>query len=205
MRRNPQETFVGDPGLALVVTELTGSPSFIIVDPHRKQYKESRVLEDAIVAYLGLERPHVLDGGEFLLYPVAQSVARKGYGPLIYEAAMAYVTRAHPSGVMPGTDVSPDAERVWKRFFSRRDYHAEEPPHEVESYHSEDELNLWYAPTKDLHGLDRALANGSDFLDGLAERRDEAETFVLEAGDSIFQSAMRATAWAVPFSQRSAR
>jgi hypothetical protein len=205
VRRNPAATFAEDPTLALVVTEIMGPPAFILVDPYREQYDESGTLDDAIVAYLSLENPHVLDEGEFLVYPVSQSLARKGYGPLVYEAAMAYVGRLHPSGVTPGTQVSPDAERVWKRFAQRRDYHGEELPAELDHLHAEDELNAWYAPRGELPGFDRALANGISFLDGLADRRDEAETFVVEAGDSMFQACMRATPSAVPFSRRVAK
>lgn len=202
-RRNAQETFERDSSLALVRTDLTGSPAFIILDPLREEFEDGP-LDEAVVAYLGLEPPHVLDDGTFRIYPVSRSLARKGYGPLVYEAAIAMVLRDHPSGVMPGSQVSPDARRVWERFGGRRDYHVEELPAEL-GVHGDEVLDVWISRPvggAELPGLDRALANGHAFLDGLAARRDEAETFVLEAGDSLFQHVMQGTPSTVPFSRR---
>jgi hypothetical protein len=147
-------------------------------------------IRDSMVGFLSVERPVEMD--HMKIYPVSMAAAAHGFGPILYESAMALLTRGGHAGVTPGSEVSQPAARVWENFYRRSDY-LHEPLRGDFGYHDEGYLDLWYAPRGKLHGIDRAVRNGQVLIDDmrrLGYRSDEAETLLYEAGETMFKEAM---------------
>lgn len=129
---------VANNGIGLFVDYNRTRPSFVLVDikdaKHEiasigpsieaddESYPDVDDLVDSItgkiriVGAIGLEKHD-----DCMFYSVAYVVAAKGYGPVLYDIAMTYVTQEHFALTSDREIVRPQARNIWRKYLQRND------------------------------------------------------------------------------------
>lgn len=108
---------------------------------------------------------------------VSRSVARKGYGPVLYEVALE-LARDEEWALAPGDSVSPAARKVWRRFIERDDIEARDL---VAPDHDAPYLQYAIRLGDPIAGLDDALRRGGDFIAELYDEHGLSEPTAVKA------------------------
>jgi hypothetical protein len=124
-------------GLALCVTQISGGQRYILYSTElaKSLIEDYSTITDAIFGYIVVSTDDS-DG----LWQVTTSVARKGYGPLMYDLVLSDA----PVGVMPDRGgVSKSAEKIWQ-FYSTRSDVISKPLPEGAEHHGDPILDRYY-------------------------------------------------------------
>lgn len=111
---------INNPYIGLSITKTPGAAQLDLYD-----FSKNRVLGT-------IEVRHVVDN----LFHVTGVAAEKGYGPLVYEAAMMTI---YDNGLLPtrSGDIRGNAWEIWKKFYQRDDVGKFEIPETSRAYSDE--------------------------------------------------------------------
>jgi hypothetical protein len=191
-RINPAQTLTPDVGI--FVGGEKGRRAVILLD--LEAMKDGRIrddydaLDDALLGffYMGWEEEGIAPED---VYIGQKAVAKHGWGPLLYEIAMAVAVKDRTQGLSPDRkQLSKEAQAVWERFYQRDD--IQRAPFT--------EGRLWNQPHLDqIYSsklrFNRNLGNTRAMLKRIFGRLDEAETILWEYGEAWFQSEFDGGDW----------
>lgn len=199
-KTNPAERMKTD--MALVVVPVSHGVVLVLVDTQDDLLLRKCRLTHAIWGYMWLDEPEQIRDGYAnpSFRQVMQSAARKGYGPLLYESAMAYVKQEDEDRyVLLGATVSPPAMRLWKRMSYRKDVWR----YELKRKHDPDlwdetlsevpkGLRAMYQHRRRPRWLKSATSRGQLFVRNFARRcgltQDQARERINAYGNRFFRS-----------------
>lgn len=115
---------------------------------------------------------------------VGSVAAIKGFGPTIYEIAL-----ADAEWLQPDYEVSGDAENVWKKFFQRNDVekrYLKDPIHPS----TRDVLNYAYHLKNPSFDLEKLINDGNEIIETIALdlnlRKEQLEQIIVRGGQRFF-------------------
>lgn len=168
---------------SVVIVDINNS--FTVYDTN---YLETDNPEDGVVGFIALNtNKNILS--------VDLSMAKKGYGPFIYELAMQMV---YPSPLMPqyDGDVNEKALRIWDYFYKGNSpdvkvvefKEGDEGYRETLGYHSKESMvyfnSRFYMQPTDLYYLE---TNSEDYFDDMdSDDANEIRKMITHFGNSIF-------------------
>jgi hypothetical protein len=204
-RKNPKQTFEGNPHVGIVeIPEDHRQRAFLVL-------VDSENLEDmtdAILGFVWFSDPMELwDQEDDHITPFVRAIqvaAEKGYGPLLYESAFMFQAESE-NWIMPGTSTSKAARAVWKRFRRRKDVQNIDVWEGATTFDGETISRQWYpeldalywydAPPEEQEARARAVERGEDWFDEMVDKwslsHREMLTLLFEDGSAFFASKVR--------------
>ena len=126
MRENPANVINAD--LGVLILGAPGSRQIVLFDGRALRADLWGPPDGSVLGFIDIQDSRVLrEGADFSIYEVNRAVAVSGWGPLLYELAMALAARDGAKGLHADTtEVSPAARAVWLKFAARPDMHVQQ-------------------------------------------------------------------------------
>lgn len=186
-KRNPAQQLTPITGIYIGGTVGNRAVFLLNLDLLSKcQADDESCIENSLLGYIyfGYEEENVAPGN---IYTGQKSVARHGWGPLLYEIAIQVAVKDGMQGLIPDRkQLSNESKVIWNKFFQRTD--VKHIPISNKTVHwNQNYLDQIYSLLKPKF-ITTNLSKTKLILKQVFERLDEAESILWEYGESWFRS-----------------
>jgi len=186
-KKNPAKPF-DDVGLIIIPSDSRERALIFLINPNILD------IDDAVIGFIWLgdmnEEWDLKAKSYSPVLRVAQSVAKKGYGPILYEAALMFASE-QGGWLMPGAKTSDRARPIWEKMLARKDVNSTEV--DLAEPQDDDVLDRMYdinASARLVKDRDEALDRGAKWMKDAAEdqsySRQEIEVLLWDRGSAFF-------------------